>query len=179
MRMRSLRRLAGLALFGLLLVVCVSVAAERVATDESASRLAVEDLRAVPSRIAFQGSLADSAGDPVEGTVDLALAMYADETGGTALWSESQLGVVVTGGHFRIALGSETALPMSLFEGVLPVPAGWCGWPTGFLLLSEDMRDEAARARSLGWSVLEDVGNHMDVVNRAVEVAADLVRIGS
>lgn len=47
-----------------------------------------------------------------------------------------------------------------------------------FLLLSEDMRDEAERARSLGWSVLEDVGNHLDVVNRAVEIAADLVRIG-
>lgn len=69
-------------------------------------------------------------------------------------------------------------LPMTLFEVGLPVPAGWCEWPCGFLLLSEDMRDEAERARSLGWSVLEDVGNHLDVVNRAVEVAADLVRLG-
>jgi hypothetical protein len=67
---------------------------------------------------------------------------------------------------------------LSLFEAALPVPAGWCEWPCGFLLLSEDMRDEAERARSLGWSVLEDVGNHLDVVNRAVEIAADLVRIG-
>ena len=70
-------------------------------------------------------------------------------------------------------------LPMTLFEAALPVPAGWCGWPCDYLLLSEDMRGEAERARSLGWSVLEDLGNHLDVVNRADEVAADLVRIGS
>ena len=68
-------------------------------------------------------------------------------------------------------------LPITLFEGGLPVPAGWCTWPCAYLLLSEDMRDEAERARSLGWSVLEDVGNHLDVVNRAAEIAADLVQL--
>ena len=68
-------------------------------------------------------------------------------------------------------------LPIALFEGALPVPAGWCEWRTAFLLLSEEMRGEAERARSLGWSVLEDLGNHLDVVNRAAEVAADLMRI--
>lgn len=52
-------------------------------------------------------------------------------------------------------------LPLTLFEGALPVPAGWCEWPCAYLLLSEEMRDEAERARSLGWIVLEDVGNHL------------------
>jgi pimeloyl-ACP methyl ester carboxylesterase len=70
-------------------------------------------------------------------------------------------------------------LPMTLFEDALPVQSGWCEWPCGYLLLSEDMRGEAERAHSLGWSVLEDVGNHLDVVNRAAEIAADLERIGS
>jgi hypothetical protein len=50
-------------------------------------------------------------------------------------------------------------------------------WSCDYLLSSEDMRGEAERARSLGWSVLEDPGNHLDVVNRATEVAANLVRI--
>ncbi len=59
------------------------------------------------------------------------------------------------------------------------VPACWCEWPCGFLLLSEDMRDEAERARSLGWSVLEDVESHLDVVNRAAEIAADLLQMTS
>ena len=70
-------------------------------------------------------------------------------------------------------------LPMALFEGGPPVPVGWCEWSCDYLLLSEEMRGEAERARSLGWSVLEHLGNHLDVVNRAAEVAADLVRIGS
>ena len=68
-------------------------------------------------------------------------------------------------------------LPVALLEDGLPVPAGWCDWGCDYLLLSEDMRGEAERARSLGWSVLEDLGNHLDVVNRAEEVAADLLRI--
>lgn len=69
-------------------------------------------------------------------------------------------------------------LPMTLFEAALPVPAGWCRWRCDYLLLSEEMRGDAERARSLGWSVLEDLGNHLDVVNRPVEVTADLVRLG-
>jgi len=69
-------------------------------------------------------------------------------------------------------------LPMKLFEDALPVPADWCEWPCHYLLLSEEMRGEAERARSLGWSVLEDLGNHLDVVNKADDVAADLLQIG-
>lgn len=68
-------------------------------------------------------------------------------------------------------------LPMKLFEDAVPAPAGWCQWPCRYLLSSEDMRGEAERARSLGWPVHEDLGNHLDVVNRAVEVAANLVQI--
>ena len=68
-------------------------------------------------------------------------------------------------------------LPMTLFEDALPAPAGWCEWPCSYLLSSEEMRGEAERAHSLGWLVLEDLGNHLDVVNRATDVAANLMRI--
>jgi len=86
---------------------------------------------------------------------------------------------MIPDGELRARVEAELPeLPMTLFEAALPAPAGWCDWLCGYLLLSEDMRDEAERARSLCWSVLEDLGNHLDVVNRAAEVAADLVRIG-
>lgn len=68
-------------------------------------------------------------------------------------------------------------LPMTLFESTLPVAVGWCDWLCDYLLLSEDMRGESERARSLRWTVEEDLGNHMDVVNRPDEVAAHLVRM--
>jgi hypothetical protein len=94
-------------------------------------------------------------------------------------WGEGGAERLIPDSQMRARVEAELfELPMTLFEAALPVPAGWCDWPCGYLLLSEDMRDEAERARSLGWSVLEDLGNHMDIVNRAPEVAADLVRIG-
>ena len=97
-------------------------------------------------------------------------------------WGEPRGGVeqVIPNSERRAHVEAELPeLPIKLFEEALPVPAGWCDWSCGFLLLSEDMRDEAERARSLGWSVLEDVGNHLDVVNRAGDIAGDLIRIGS
>lgn len=94
-------------------------------------------------------------------------------------WGEGGVERLIPDSEMRARVEAELPeLPMTLFEVALPVPNGWCEWPCGYLLLSEDMRDEAERARSLGWSVLEDLGNHLDVVNRAPEVAADLVRIG-
>ena len=95
------------------------------------------------------------------------------------LWGEGGLEPLIPNSERRARVEAELPeLPMTLVEDGLPVTAGWCDWQCGNLLLSEDMRDESDRARSLGWSVLEDVGNHLDVVNRAAEVAADLVRLG-
>ena len=95
-------------------------------------------------------------------------------------WGEGGAERMIPDRRLRAEVEAELPeLPMVLFEGAVPVAAGWCDWPCAFLLSSEDMRDEAERARSMGWSVLEDVGNHLDVVNRAEEIAADLVRLGA
>ena len=96
-------------------------------------------------------------------------------------WGGSHGGVerVIPNPEMRAQVEAELPeLPIRLFESGVPVPSGWCDWSSDYLLLSEEMRGEAERAQSLGWSVHEDVGNHLDVVNRAAEVAADLVRIG-
>jgi len=95
-------------------------------------------------------------------------------------WGEGGVERLIPDSEMRARVEAELPeLPMTLFEAALAVTAGWCDWPCDYLLLSEDMRGEAEQARSLGWSVLEDLGNHLDVVNRADEVAVDLVRIGS
>jgi pimeloyl-ACP methyl ester carboxylesterase len=95
------------------------------------------------------------------------------------LWSgEGGLERLITDSERRARVEAELPeLPMTLFEEGLPEAAGWCEWRCDYLLLSEEMRGEAERARSLGWPVLEVLGNHLDVVNRAAEVAADLVRL--
>lgn len=73
--------------------------------------------RAVPGTIAFQGFLTDSAGTPVEGSVNLDVALYDVYAAGTPLWGpESHLGVTVDQGVFQIALGCSTAFPAGLFS---------------------------------------------------------------
>ncbi len=96
----------------------------------------------------------------------------------SAWFGEGELERLIPDREMRARVVAELPeLPMTLLEHGPPVPAGWCEWRWDYLLLSEDMRGEAERADSLGWSVHEDLGNHLDVVNRASDVAADLVRI--
>lgn len=70
----------------------------------------------VPGEIAYQGFLTDDNG-PVEGVQDLEFAIYADSTGGAALWQEGHQAVPVSQGVFKVLLGKHVAFPGSLFTG--------------------------------------------------------------
>ncbi len=72
---------------------------------------------AVPTRFPFQGLLLDASGQPVTDTVDLDFAIFDALESGTALWSESQLGVAVVDGVYSVTLGSEMPVDVSLLEG--------------------------------------------------------------
>ncbi len=93
-------------------------------------------LTTVPTKMNFQGRLADSAGNiKANGTYNMRLKLFTVASGGTNVWSEDRLvsatqGVTVTNGTFSIQLGSITTLPASLFasgalylEVELPTPA--------------------------------------------------------
>ncbi len=58
-----------------------------------------------PERMSYQGILLDDQGQPRTGTVDLTLRIYDALVGGTKLYVETQLGVVLTDGVFSIELG--------------------------------------------------------------------------
>lgn len=64
----------------------------------------------MPALVNYQGRLADATGQPVNGTRDMTFKLYADSTGGTATWSETQAGVLVTEGLFNVRLGSVTPI---------------------------------------------------------------------
>ena len=93
-------------------------------------------LTTVPTRMNFQGRLADSTGNIKQnGTYNMRLRLYTAASGGTAVWTEDRLvsagqGVTLTNGLFALQLGSVTSLPASLFasgplylEVELPTPA--------------------------------------------------------
>lgn len=71
-----------------------------------------------PLKINFQGKLLDPATNlPKNGTFSMTFKIYATQTAGTALYTETQPNVVVSNGVFAVQIGSVTALSPSLFAG--------------------------------------------------------------
>ena len=63
--------------------------------------------------ISFQGVLTDASGQPLaDGNHALSFAMYDVQSGGTALWTESQ-SIATTGGLFHAQLGSVTPIGLA------------------------------------------------------------------
>jgi subtilisin-like proprotein convertase family protein len=69
----------------------------------------------VPAGLPLTAALANVAGGPVsDGTYGLDFALYADETGGAALWAEQNVAVAVKSGAFSYTLGSSKPLSAGL-----------------------------------------------------------------
>ena len=71
-------------------------------------------VNAVPNLISYQGILNDKDGVPVGSSVDMTFRIYNVESGGTAIWSETQ-NVTVSNGTFNVKLGSVESLPFNMF----------------------------------------------------------------
>ena len=85
------------------------------------ARLAAAAPQGVPTRIPFGGSLPG-----VQGPVTLTFSLYAEQEGGTLLWSETQNVIVGADGSYAVALGS--AAPEGLPSTVFAVNAPrWIG----------------------------------------------------
>lgn len=89
-----------------LLIVVVGVAFFAVAPHTEA---------AINPQINFQGKLTNPDGtNVVDGTYSIVFGIYSASSGGSAIWTETQSSVSVTGGIFQVALGSVTSLPGSV-----------------------------------------------------------------
>ena len=62
-----------------------------------------------PKTINYQGYLTDAGGNPVNGTRSIVFSIYNVNSGGTALWSETQ-SVAVNNGIYSVILGSVTPI---------------------------------------------------------------------
>jgi hypothetical protein len=66
-----------------------------------------------PQMITYQGLLTDNAGGAgADGGYSLTFRIFDAETGGAELWSETQPSVAVSGGLFKVQLGSITSLTL-------------------------------------------------------------------
>lgn len=83
---------------------------------------------AVPKTLSYQGYLTDKDGNAVNETVIMIFKLYNSQTGGTALWTETDTAVSVTKGVFNVVLGEETA---GLFDALSKNEECWLGISVG------------------------------------------------
>jgi trimeric autotransporter adhesin len=71
----------------------------------------------VPRLVQFNGTLKDSSSRPVSGVASVTFAIYAEQDGGSALWTETQNVIADSNGHYNALLGGATAagMPAELF----------------------------------------------------------------
>jgi len=63
----------------------------------------------VPGMVKFTGTLNDASGKPLTGTVGVTFSLYAEQTGGAPLWTETQNVQADKSGHYSAMLGSATS----------------------------------------------------------------------
>ena len=71
---------------------------------------------AVPGYMTYQGKVIGSNGAPITGVVEVTFALYSQETGGSAVWTEP-VDVAFDDGYFNVSLGTVNALDQDLFDG--------------------------------------------------------------
>lgn len=65
-------------------------------------------------------------------------------------------------------------VPLWYFDDTVTVPANWADFDGGYVLLSELYRPDADAAAARGWTVVERLGGHLDLVARP-QVVADAI----
>ena len=106
----------------------------------------------VPHLINYQGMLTDSVGTLIDGSHNLTFRIYADSSGGAALWTEIHSGVDVEDGLFHVILGVTTPIPGTLFED----PERWIG-----VTVDPDPEEIAPRMKitSVPWALKAEVAD--------------------
>ncbi len=66
-------------------------------------------------------------------------------------------------------------LPLAVYEEPIPVPATWPDAPCGYVQFSPAYAGAAARARALGWPVVDLPGSHFRLLTDPVAVADALL----
>jgi hypothetical protein len=79
------------------------------------SFLLLSQVFAAPNLINYQGVLTDNVGVPLDGSVSITFNLFDVDTGGTAIWTETQ-SIQVQSGVYMVLLGSVTPLTSTLFD---------------------------------------------------------------
>jgi hypothetical protein len=171
-----------LTLFSVMISVFASGQTQQAPTQASVAP-------GVPRLVKFSGVLKDASGNLLSNTVGLAFAIYSEQTGGVALWQETQ-NVQLSQGHYTAFLGESTStgIPSELFASGQPRWLGVTALLPGeeeqprVLLASVPYALKAADADTLGGlpasAFLQANGGNSSNVVVAPGTAADLGKRG-
>jgi len=119
-------RIGGVIVGFLLAVSLVQLAVAQTSAQTSTPAASSPAASALPRRVRFGGTAKDINGDPLTGVVGITFALYSEQTGGAALWLETQNVTADSTGHYTALLGATKpdGLPAGLFTSEA---AHWVG----------------------------------------------------
>jgi hypothetical protein len=96
------------------------------ATPLTFAQSSTQTVSALPRLVRFGGTVKDLNGSPMTGVVGITFSLYTEQTGGAALWLETQNVTADNNGHYTALLGSTKpdGLPAELFTSE---QARWVG----------------------------------------------------
>ena len=103
---------------GTLLLIAVLLLSQNAWARPAASPAAAPGPSA--TTVNYQGRLADSAGNPLDGSFNMSFSLWDAASGGSQVWAESHAAVPVSEGLFSVGLGSQTetgGIPPGTWDG--------------------------------------------------------------
>ncbi len=97
----------------------------------------------------------------------------ADTAGLLPIWTAADLAAAIPDSDLRRRFVAEL-LPLAVYEEPIPVFAGWPDAPCAYMQFSPAYTPAAARARALGWPILELPGSHFRLLTDPLVVAEAL-----
>jgi hypothetical protein len=93
-------------------------------------------------------------------------------------WDEAEIATLFPDDRSRDHVcAGEPRLPLSYFQGSLPVPAGWVTTACGYLAFGHTYAEEVAAARRYGWPTEVLPGRHLHLLHDPDGVADAVLRL--
>jgi hypothetical protein len=125
----------------------------------------------VPGLMSYQGTLTDPGGAALDTTVDMTFGIYTDSTGGSLIWSETQLAVIVGSGVFNVLLGRVNSIPDTVFNN----QERWLSLQVG----SDPELDPRQRIAAVGYALRAAESDTADYARSATGASGGWVDAGT